>query len=109
MLSKSVNPIILANFAIPFGEKSERSGKALAFFRGWTEIAKYRTKPIERRIYALLFCLLHYATGVAVSYAYRLNREGIYSYFPIGFKAFGDAWSNIGEAMKPSLFLCPKN
>ena len=30
----SVNPIIFANFALPFGEKSERSGKALAFFRG---------------------------------------------------------------------------
>lgn len=63
MLRKSVNPNIFANFAIPFGEKSRRSRKALAFFRGPEKSPNYIHKTLGRRIYALLFCLLHHATG----------------------------------------------
>lgn len=54
----------MANFAIPFGEKSEWSRKALAFFRGPEKSPNYIHKTLGRRIYALLFCLLHHATGV---------------------------------------------
>ena len=57
------NPIIITNFAVPYGEKFIRSGKALAFFRGPEKSPNYIHKTLGGRIYALLFCLLHHTTG----------------------------------------------
>lgn len=83
---KSVNPEIFANFAIPFGEKSEWSRKALAFFRGPEKSPNYIHKTLGRRI--LRSSVLSFAScdWREACHTHRLNREGIYSFFFMGLR-----------------------
>lgn len=105
MPDRAWNPRIICNFAFANPGEIGFVRKCVAFFRGWTEIAKYRTEPTERRILRSSACL--YASKARQCFATRIGtREGRYSFFSIGFMAFGDAWSNIEKAMKSSLFLC---